>query len=88
MLIYVKKHRKNKKKTSYGRTDRRTNQNYSSEPHKKFFDLKNNQKKLLTKKIFVKKKIFLINIILKLRFKKKFKLLKGQIFYSLHKIKL
>jgi len=29
MLIYVKK------KTFYGRTDGRTTQNYSSEPHKK-----------------------------------------------------
>jgi len=32
MLIYVKII---KKKTFYGRTDRRTTQNYSSEPHKK-----------------------------------------------------
>jgi len=33
MLIYVKSLKKNKKKTFYGRTDRRTTQNYSPEPH-------------------------------------------------------
>jgi hypothetical protein len=33
MLIYVKNI---KKKTFYGRTDGRTTQNYSSEPHKIF----------------------------------------------------
>ncbi len=35
MLIYVKNNKK--KKIFYGQTDGQTTQNYSSEPHKKFF---------------------------------------------------